>query len=334
MDDLLTTQTLYSLSENEATSPGRLPDPPDNTPPDTSGGHVWRTDRKLRGSADSADESQTPFIVELRRVDDAQSGHFRPEASLIVTSFLRTGGLLQALPAEDLSSLLYMLTFLTPNGDIIPTLVELAQAMDVSERAAVYRMERLMQFRWQGKPLVISLSRPSGLHAYAVSPSLITVRHALQPADAESSGGPRLAGREAVIAHSRATYGKPRRYVEEMIAKLNNWDLPGAVPERGFDDAVSDEVRTLQTRLMLAGVSRAQADMLIAQYPLAHIRDQLEWLPLRYAKSPARFLVAAIEKNFAPPRGISQLPPSERESGSASPPTPDAQSEASKPSKP
>lgn len=319
MDDLLKTETLYSLSEGDDTTP---PEMPQGTLADRSGDMraigVLVPEISPSAPTDGSPERETPFIIELRRADDIQGGHFRPEASLIVTPILRTSGLLMTLLAEDLSSLLYMLTFLTPNGDIVPTVVELAQAMDVPERAAVYRMEHLMRCRWEGKPLVLPLMRNSGLHAYMVSPSLITVRIAHPNATPNSAHGEHAASREAVIAHSRATYGKPRRYVEEMIAKLNNWDLPSASHDEHSSEAPLEEARSLHTRLMLAGLSRMQADLLIARYPSARIRDQLEWLPLRFAKSPDRFLIAAVEKDFAPPRGMS-IPP-ERDGKSATDP--------------
>ena len=204
---------------------------------------------------------------------------------------------------------MYLLTFLTPSGDIVPTHVELVQAMGVPERSVRYRMERLMQCQWQGKPLVLTLIRNSGLDAFMVSPELITVRTAPASAPPEPYQGPRVASREAVIARSRATYAKPRREVEAMIARLNNWDLPVGNSNEQIGESPSDASRELQTRLMLVGVSKAQADLLLAHYPLPHIRDQLAWLPLRFANNPARFLVAAIEKNFAPPRGTPLPPP-------------------------
>jgi hypothetical protein len=296
MDDLLPTQTLYDATEEGGAAV-----------PSAQGGPT-----SVRAPGDSAGSApaneKTPFVIELRRAD-VRDGHFRPEAVLIVTPILRTGGLLNALPTEDLASLLTLLTFLTPNGEILPTVPELAGAMGVAERAARYRIERMMRFSWHGKPLVFELRRDSGLHAYTVSPALVAVR---EDTSHRPDDGPvlRTGSREAVIAHSRAAYNKPRRDVEEMIARLNNWDVPGPSHDEMGNETPPDETRTLHTRLVLAGVARAQADMLVANYPLHRIRDQLDWLPLRYAKSPVRFLVAAIEKDFAPPRGLpTTLPP-------------------------
>lgn len=42
-------------------------------------------------------------------------------------------------------------------------------------------------------------------------------------------------------------------------------------------------------------------ERLITTYPLDRIRQQIEWLPQRNAKSPGRFLIAAIENAYDAP---------------------------------
>jgi hypothetical protein len=44
-------------------------------------------------------------------------------------------------------------------------------------------------------------------------------------------------------------------------------------------------------------------EYLLAEYGFEACCRQLDWLPLRAAKNPSRFLVAAIEGNYDPPRG-------------------------------
>jgi len=51
-------------------------------------------------------------------------------------------------------------------------------------------------------------------------------------------------------------------------------------------------------RLMMVGITRDQADALIAQHDLERIERQLDWLSLRSAKNPPAFLVAAIEGDY------------------------------------
>ena len=43
---------------------------------------------------------------------------------------------------------------------------------------------------------------------------------------------------------------------------------------------------------------------LLADHDPAKVRRQLDWLPLRNAHDPARFLVAAIQKDYAPPASV------------------------------
>ncbi|MBV9470265.1 MAG: hypothetical protein JOZ57_13595, partial [Abitibacteriaceae bacterium] len=125
----------------------------------------------------SPSDHDYPVVIEIQQAEKTAQGLFRPQASLKVTAVLRTSGLLLALPGEEVKNLLFLLTFLTPNGDCLPTVQQLAQAMHVSAAKAQARMQRLMQFRWQGEPLVIWLRRESGLHAYTPNPRLIAYEH-------------------------------------------------------------------------------------------------------------------------------------------------------------
>src|SRR5688500_17210334 len=102
------------------------------------------------------------FVSELLRLAVTPDGSFRPGSAVQITTSLRTSGLLRTLPPEEVKTLLAMLTFTTPNGDCLPTLPELAQAMAVSEGQARQRLERLMQFPWQGQPLAFLVPAESG----------------------------------------------------------------------------------------------------------------------------------------------------------------------------
>src|SRR5437667_6200817 len=101
----------------------------------------------LRGAGTSA-----PFLIEHLKKNLEPNGNFLPAAQVIVTPVLRTSGLLQALSPEDLKVLLLVLTFVTPNGFVHPSIQELAHAMGVSEAKADSRMSRLNGFIWREKP--------------------------------------------------------------------------------------------------------------------------------------------------------------------------------------
>ena len=244
---------------------------------------------------DAADvaAAETPFVIALHQKDRRPSGTFRPEATVILSRALRTSGLLLALPPDEVKSLLLMLTFVTPNGWCQPAVQQLADAMRVSEAKARARMGRLQDFRWQGRPLVTEIKRGSGMDGFALSPAVASLQDAPEPVpEAVPSLPP--SSRDVIIARSRAVYARPRAEVERMIAEQMGWKEVGDGPEA-----------QLRRKLLgVAGLMRDQVDLLLDRYPHERIERQLDWLPHRRAKSPARFLMAAVENDYDPPPGI------------------------------
>jgi hypothetical protein len=238
--------------------------------------------------------------VEHRQDERALSGTFRPSARMILTEHVRTSGFWNTLTAEDFQTLLLMLTFLTPNGWCRPTLPELAQAMQVSHAKARGRLHRLTQTKWQGQPLVTVLSRPDGLDAYLPGRHLLA--HESAPVDEPPQSAPiRTAGREAVIAYSRARYTKGREEVEREIAQRMGWAPPDFT---GEDPAVVEGKQRAYQAITNFGLPKEQALDLLARFDLGAIESQIAWLPSRSAKNPARFLAAAIEGGYDPPSNL------------------------------
>jgi hypothetical protein len=237
--------------------------------------------------------SQTrPITIALERLDETKNGDFRPGAFVKLTSDFRTCGFLASLPAEDVKNLLFLLTFLTPNGDIQPTVDQLAEAMQVSQAKVRSRMQRLERFRWQDKPSVVLLQSETGLDRYTIAPHLIMVQEA--PSQALETAPPiQAAGREAIIAYSREHYARPRAEVERLIAEQNGWELP--------EGSVDEETADARRRLLSVGVTKDQADFLLGSFEVERIQRQLEWLPYRNARNPASLLVAAIEHDYEEP---------------------------------
>jgi hypothetical protein len=234
-----------------------------------------------------------PLVIEHMRLLETPIG-FTPAARLVVTPALRTSGLLALLPDEAAKSLLALLTYLTPNGDIHPSVPEVAAALNVSGRQAHDRLRRLAAVRWQGEPLAVEVPRETGMDAFILSPAIVANREASTlPTDAMNLPLPLPpSSREAVIAHSRSAYATPRAEAERMVAAQL-----GIEPEE-FADTPEGEAHR---RLYAYGVPREIIKQLIADYPLDRIQRQIGWLPRRHAKSPGRFLVAAIENDYAPP---------------------------------
>ena len=255
-------------------------------------------------------ESHAPFLVEHLRLPDASHpARYVPAARLVVLTDLRTSGLLSTLPGEEVKSLLALLTFLSANGHVSATLFQLAQALGINEGKCRARMERLITFVWQGEPLVREVRRELGLDAYVPSPKLFMQeerherereeaaseqkRRESEAAEAKEGTGPTV--RDAIYAQNRALYAKPRAEVEREVMRLL-----GHAPEEA-DDTPEGAVRRRLSRL---GVPAEDGERLISSHPLETITDQLDWLPQRNAKNPARFVVAAIENGYEPPLAV------------------------------
>lgn len=245
-------------------------------------------------------DNDFPFVIEQYRGEQGAGGSFRPAARLLLTSFLRTSGLWKVLPPDELRDLMLLLTFLSPNGRVQPTLPELAEAMQASHTQTRARMLRLSRRVWRGCPLVVELNRQSGLDAYLPGGHILGSHQMTEAPTAAAQTvltEPR-AGRDVLVAHSRARYATPRAEVEADIARRMGWGAP-AFEEDPPD--VAEEKRTLYDKLSEQGVSKTQAVDVLGRFDLAVVRRQLEWMPYRAAKNPSRYLQAAIENNYEAP---------------------------------
>jgi hypothetical protein len=252
------------------------------------------------------DNGGKPIAIEVHRWLDLTNGRWRSCAFVKLTSALRTSGLLLALPAEELKNLLCLLTFTTSHGDCLPSVHQLAHAMQVSEEKARQRMERLAQLRWQGKPLVTAIRRGNGMDAYTVASGS---PHADAPVPAHSAPdnpsepddmtarlerpapSPSHTFSERKVNERPASYTSSERKMNERPAPLH--PAPDAPPFLTQEEA--------RGRLMQVGVEEEWADYLIANYDLERIQRQLDWLPYRTVREPARFIVSAIERDYEEP---------------------------------
>lgn len=255
-----------------------------------------------------------PFIIEQYQKERSASGAFQPASRLVMTAALRTSGLLRVLPPDELRDLVLLLTFITPNGRIQPTLPEFAEAMQLSQMQARSRMLRLTRREWRGKPLVRELIRQNGLDAYLPGRHLVDsqeeAHEALSAVPPVVFTEPR-AGRETLIAASRARYATPRAEVEADIARRMGWAPPLFEDE---EPGVAEEKGQLYEKLSEQGLPKDKALDILSRFDLARVRSQMEWMPHRGAKNPARYLVAAIENNYDPPVAV-RADQAEREGG-------------------
>ncbi len=57
-----------------------------------------------------------PFSIHIEHLDVAPNGYFRPSAFLRLNADIRTSGFLLAMPAEELKSFLFLLSFSRPTA--------------------------------------------------------------------------------------------------------------------------------------------------------------------------------------------------------------------------
>ena len=172
--------------------------------------------------------------------------------------------------------------------------------MGASHGKAKSRMDRLLTAQWRGQPLAGLLPRPDGLDAYLPGRQLVAHEEAAPP-QVPKAAPPQTAGKEAVVALSRARYAKTRGEVEAQIAGMMGWGPP-EFP--GEDPAVADGKRRAFKAMTDLGVPRDQALDLLSHFDLGAVERQIEWLPSRGAKNPARFLAAAIEGGYDRPLSL------------------------------
>src|SRR5689334_3971835 len=99
---------------------------------------------------DPDDPVRKPFQIEIVWEDPGSVGRTRPRSILIVHRSFRTSGLLSSLPAEDLKTLLMVLTFIHPNGYCHATLAELSQWTGLTPGRMRSRLSRLTTPMWNG----------------------------------------------------------------------------------------------------------------------------------------------------------------------------------------
>lgn len=270
------------------------------------------------------ERDRAPFLIRVEHLDTDERGSFRPAAFVRFASSLRTSGLLAGMSPEAVRDLLMLLTFVSPNGVCAPHVEQLAEALRVPVAKARNRFERLAGVRFQGQKIVTGHQRPKGLETYSPLPWLAPVREDTTPHRSDTIQPIFYAApRQAVIDHSRATYGRPRAEVEREVER----QLGHHAPDNGINakqidiaeaakepsnksDSEPDETAELRHSLLRVGLLPEQVETLLARHEPLSIRRQLAWLPYRGAKNPAGFLIAAVKDNYEAPPTLRPSPDS------------------------
>jgi len=79
----------------------------------------------------------------------------KPSISLKITREIKDSGFLAVHQPEDLQTLIALFCFADRNGQCLVSGRELARTLNISIKQALGRLKRILQIRWQGKPLVI-----------------------------------------------------------------------------------------------------------------------------------------------------------------------------------
>ena len=247
--------------------------------------------------------SRLPFVVEHRQVLTNERGtRFHPEARLFVSETLRTSGLLASLPEREAKNLLWLLTYLHPNGRLFAPVSLLARDMGISERDARKQFLALTRIQWQGSPLVRHLSGDT-TERFTLGNQVLgeeTLDTSLPIPLPTKSNHSTTGHRESIVEASRERYGRPRLEVEKIVL-----EQMGYHPEENSDTPEGEVRRGLRS----LGIARDLIDELIEEFGIEACHRQVLWMPLRGAKNPARYVVAAIQENYSPPRGLRPYEP-------------------------
>ncbi len=233
-----------------------------------------------------------PFLIEHLRLDESHKG-FVPSARLQLTPFARTSGFLRELSGAQSRILLAVFTYLTANGHVYVTANQVAEALGVPTPLAAAWLWRFARRRFRGVPIIHVVERELGANVFTIAHPL--VKHVIWPAKSEPPVIFRVAGRRAIVAHSRAKYAQSAQAVLPLVMRQlghHHEEAPDTPEAR-----VWEELRHLK-------IGREDIRALIDTFGVGRILQQLAWLPERYTKNRAKTLVASLLKDAPAPRRI------------------------------
>lgn len=208
-------------------------------------------------------------------------------AQIVLSQNLRLSGLIRCLPLDLLQVFITLLTFYEARGEVRASIEQLSEALEIHPDQIEAKLIQLAAYTFEDAPLLY----PSSERVYALSKRVGVPVDITPPAPPEPIH--RSVPRELIIELSRRKYATPRAEAEAMIDKQLAKTLPEPIPEGREGEAYM--------ALIDIGVSDADARSLLAEFPIESIEEQIEWLPRRGARNPARFVVAAIRGGYASP---------------------------------
>lgn len=244
---------------------------------------------------------EAPVVVEVF-ADPGHAEGFVPKSRVRLGSGFRQ--LAASVPPDRLRDLLVVASFATANGRVAPSPPEIAGGLGVAVWQARLRAFRLARTEWQGQPLVSILRYPDGRTLFSPGPLVLERRQELPPAATPSGVAP--ANGDKVREESRRRYARRRETVEREISARQGWLSPEEMEDaRQSLEREPEELDAVwaANRLSRAGVDYGLAVRLVRQYGAEACLRQAAWIEYRTVKNRARYLVSAIQNDYARPAG-------------------------------
>jgi hypothetical protein len=216
---------------------------------------------------------------------------------VVLSPNLRHSGLLRVMPPELLQIFIALLTFQDGRGEVKANIAMIAEALDLHPDKVEERLQTLSTFSFDGASFLFETTISTKEKAYALSKRVgVSVNVPKIKAHDPSEKPYRPVPMETVIQKSREKYGTPRAEAEVIVA-----DQLGIMPALPVPEGREGEVYKVMLSL---GVPEQDVISLLSEHSLEAIEEQIEWLPRRGARNPARFLVAAIRGDYASPDSL------------------------------
>ena len=216
-------------------------------------------------------------------------------AQLVLSPNLRISGLLRVLPPDLLQVFVALLTFQGAMGEVRAVVESIAEALGLHPDQVQQRLQLLAAYTFDGAPLIFPSSMDASSSAeqtYSLSKRVGVPVNLTPPTQAKEKPY-RAVPREEIVQRSRERYATPRAEAEVIVAEQLGNTPPEPIPEGREGEAYH--------ALLAVGVSEQDVRQLLVEFSIEAIETQLEWLPARGARNPARFLTAAIRGNYASP---------------------------------
>jgi hypothetical protein len=202
-------------------------------------------------------------------------------------------GLLSALSGVQAKVLLAMLAQTPHSGSPRTTAHLVARKLHIPAPIAGAWLLAFSRMRFKGMPVVHRMRSDNGLVFYVLDNSLF--EHRDRPDLRGDDSTVTTPNREAVMAHTRENFARPRPEVEQdVLLQL------GHHPEEQLDTPEA----MIWSEMRYLGFERDDILALIERFGVERVRRQILWLPKRRTRNRARTLVETVIRDDGPPKRL------------------------------